>query len=428
MTKKTKLQTPSGMHDILPKEWEYYNKIFDVVSGIAEFYGFGRIETPILEKEELFSKGVGQSTDIVEKEMYTLKTKGGDSLVMRPEMTAPIARSYIEQGMKSWPQPVKLWYFGPCFRHERQQAGRYRQFWQFGFEILGEQSPVVDAQIIQIFWNILEELKLKDLIVEINSIGDSQCRPYYKKLLKNYFRSRKKSLCSDCKKRLKDNVLRILDCKQEKCQPLKANAPQGLDNLCDDCKDHLKKVLEFLDEIDLPYRLTPNLVRGLDYYTKTVFEIFYEEEGGKSLALAGGGRYDRLVKLLGGKETPASGAAAGIERVVELMKGKEIKMASPKKPQIFLAQLGDLAKRKSLKLSEELRKSNIRVVESFGRDSLKSQLNRANKSEVPYTLIIGQQEALEDAILIRDMDSGKQEEVKLDKVVKEVKKKLKKKK
>ncbi len=428
MAKKTKLQTPPGMHDILPEDWQYYQKIFEVVSEIAEFYSFGRIETPILEKEALFSKGIGDATDIVDKEMYTLKTKGGDSLAMRPEMTAPIARSYIEQGMKSWPQPVKLWYFGPCFRHERQQAGRYRQFWQFGFEILGEQSPVVDAQIIQIFWNVLEELKLKDLMIEINSIGDSQCRPYYKKLLKNYFRSRKKSLCTDCKKRLKSNVLRILDCKQEKCQPLKANAPQILDHLCDDCKDHLKKVLEFLDEIEVPYRLNPYLVRGLDYYTKTVFEMFYETEKGKSLALAAGGRYDKLVKLLGGKETPASGAAAGIERIIELMKEKEVKVSGNKKPQIFLAQLGNLAKRKSLKLSEEFRKANVRVVESFGRDSLKAQLSRAGKMGLPYTLIIGQQEALEDAILIRDMETGKQEQVKLDKVVKEVKKRLKKKK
>lgn len=416
------------MYDILPEDWKYYQKVYETVSEIAEFYSFGRIETPILEKEELFSKGIGEATDVVGKEMYTLKTKGGDSLAMRPEMTAPVARSYIEQGMKSWPQPVKLWYFGPCFRHERQQAGRYRQFWQFGFEILGEESPVVDAQIIQIFWNILEELKLNDLIIEINSIGDSQCRPYYKKLLKNYFRSRKKSLCADCKKRLKENVLRILDCKQEKCQPLKANAPQILDHLCDDCKEHLKKVLEFLEEIELPYRLNPYLVRGLDYYTRTVFEIFFEEEEEKSLALAAGGRYDKLVKILGGKDTPASGAAAGLERIIELMKKKDIKVSGSKKPQIFLAQLGNLAKRKSLKLSEEFRKANVRVVESFGRDSLKAQLSRAGKMGLPYTLIIGQQEALGDSILIRDMETGRQEQVKLDKVVKEVKKKLKKKK
>jgi len=359
--------------------------------------------------------------------MYTLKTKGGDFLALRPEMTAPIVRAYIEQGMKSWPQPVKLWYFSPCFRHERQQAGRRRQFWQFGFEVLGEQNSVVDAQVIQIFYNILQELKLKGLIVEVNSIGDSQCRPYYKKLLKSYFRSRQESLCSDCKRRLKENVLRILDCKQEKCQLLIANAPQILDHLCKECKNHLKEVLEFLDEIELPYRLDPYLVRGLDYYTKTVFEIFSErKEKGKSLALGGGGRYDKLIKLLGGKETPACGFAAGVERIIDLMKEQEISIFKRKKQQVFLAQLGNLAKRKSLKLFEEFREANIKVIESFGRDSLKAQLNKANKMRVPYTLIMGQREALENSILIRDMANGKQETVKLDEVVKKIRKKLKK--
>jgi len=427
MSKKLKYQTPAGMYDILAKEWEYYEKIYNVVSGIAGFYGFDKIETPVLEKEELFSKGIGVSTDIVRKEMYTLKTKGGDFLALRPEMTAPVVRAYIENGMKSWPQPVKLWYFGPCFRHERQQAGRRRQFWQFGFEVLGEENSVVDAQVIQIFYNILQELKLKDLIVEVNSIGDSQCRPYYKKLLKSYFRSRQKSLCSDCKRRLKENVLRILDCKQEKCQPLIANAPQILDHLCRECKNHLKEVLEFLDEIELPYRLDPYLVRGLDYYTKTVFEIFFErKEKGKSLTLGAGGRYDKLTKFLGGKETPACGFAAGVERIIDLMKDQEISIFKRKKQQVFLAQLGNLAKRKSLKLFEEFREANIKVIESFGRDSLKAQLNKANKMRVPYTLIMGQREALENSILIRDMDSGKQETVKLDEVIKKVKKKLKK--
>ncbi|MBU2634982.1 histidine--tRNA ligase [Patescibacteria group bacterium] len=419
--KKPKFQRPTGMHDILPEEQKYYQRIYDVVSNIADFYGFGKIDTPVVEEIELFSKGIGLATDIVKKQMYSLKTRGGDFLGLRPEWTAPVVRAYIENGMQNLPQPLKLWYFGPCYRYERPQSDRYRQFWQFGFEVFGEQSSVIDAQIIQIFYNILQDLKLKNLIIQVNSIGDSNCRPYYKKLLANYFRSRESSLCTNCKRRLKENVLRVLDCKEEKCQPIKTEAPQILDHLCDECHSHFKEVLEFLDEIEIPYNLNPYLVRGLDYYTKTVFEVFAE---GNS-ALAGGGRYDKLVKVLGGKETPTCGAAAGIERIISLMKSQEIKFLKEPETQIFLAQLGSLAKRKSLKLLGDFRKEKIKVAESLGRDSLKAQLNRADKIKARYTLILGQKEALENVIIIRDMSNGKQEIVELDKVISEVRKKLK---
>jgi histidyl-tRNA synthetase len=368
--------------------------------------------------------------------MYTFRTKGGDSLTLRPEGTPAIVRSYIENGMQSWSQPVKLWYWGPFFRHEHPQAGRYRQFWQFGFEVFGESGPVIDAQIIQIFNNILKELKLNNLIVEMNSIGDSQCRPYYKKLLANYFRSRESSLCIDCKRRIKENVLRILDCKEEKCQPIKTEAPQILDHLCDECRLHFKSVLEFLDEIEVPYRLNPYLVRGLDYYTQTVFEISpsLEKDGNssesdqpaKQLALAGGGRYDKLVKLLGGRDTPGCGGGAGIERIISLMKKQDVKIEEKKTIPLFLAQIGDLAKRKSLKLLDEFRKAKIGVAESFGRDSLKAQLNRADKLNVRYTLIIGQKEALDGTVIIRDMKTGKQDIVKIEKAVEKAKEMLKK--
>jgi len=430
--KKPKFQSPTGMHDILVEEQRYFQKIYAVCKNMANFSGFDKIETPIVEETELFSKGIGLATDIVGKQMYSFKTRGGDYLTLRPEGTAPIVRAYIEQGMQNLPQPVKLWYFGPYFRYEKPQAGRYRQFWQFGFEVLGEKSPVVDVQIIQIFYNILRELKLKNLIIEINSIGDSQCRPYYKKLLVSYFRSRESALCFDCRRRLRENPLRILDCKEEKCQPVIAQAPQMIDHLCDECHSHFKEVLELLDEIELPYRLNPYLVRGLDYYTKTVFEIFSEEPGKGELAegvardaLAGGGRYDALVKLLGGRDTPASGAAAGLERIIATMKSKGIMFKKPAPTQIFLAQLGNLAKRKSLGLLEDFRKAKIPVAESLGRDSLKAQLKIANKIGVKYALIFGQKEALEGTIIIRDMKTGRQETVKLEKVVEEMKKRLK---
>ncbi len=427
MSKKLKFQSPTGMHDILPNEQKYLKKIYDTVENIANFYRFGKIETPILEETEVFSKGIGLATDIVGKEMYNLRTKGGDYLTLRPEGTAPIVRAFIEHGMQNLPQPVKFWHFGPYFRYEKPQAGRYRQFWQFGFEILGEENPVIDVQIIQILYNVLKELKIKDLIVEINSIGDNQCRPYYKKLLVSYFKSRESALCADCRRRLRENPLRILDCKEEKCQRIISQAPQGIDHLCDECKNHFKQVLEFLDEIELPYRLNPYLVRGLDYYTKTVFEIFENtEEGKKTGALASGGRYDGLMKALGGKITPACGGAAGIERIINIIKTKTVRFLSITQPQIFLAQLGNLAKRKSFRLMEDFRKVKIPIAESFSRDSLKVQLAQANKLEVRYALIFGQKEALEETIIIRDMVTGKQQIVKFKKIIREMEKRLKK--
>ena len=440
--KKPKFQSPTGMHDILPEDQKYFQKISDVVENIANFYGFEKIETPILEETELFSKGTGLTTDIVQKQMYSFRTKGGDYLTLRPEFTPGIVRAYIEQGMSNLPQPVKLYSIGPLFRYESPQAGRYRQFHQFNLEVFGEESPVIDAQIIQIFYNILKELKLKNLIIEINSIGDSQCRPYYKKLLTSYFKSRESSLCFDCRRRLRENPLRILDCKEEKCQLVRAQVSQMIDHLCEECHNHFKEVLEFLDEIELPYHLNPYMVRGLDYYTKTVFEIFEDSNpvtglpsaGGRAPspkgrtpgALAAGGRYDTLVKLLGGKNTSAFGGAAGIERIIALMREKAIKFPEPSPAKVFLAQLGNLAKRKSLKLFEDFRKIKIPIAESLGRDSLKAQLNKANKIGAKYTLILGQKEALEGTIIIKDMTSGQQETVKIEKVMGEMKKRLKK--
>ena len=268
---KPKFQTPRGMHDILGEEWRYFNRIFEVVESFAKFYNFQRIETPVLEEAELFIRGIGLATDIVQKEMFTLKTRGGDHLALRPEGTAPIVRAFIQHGMQNLPQPVKLWYFSQFFRYEHPQAGRFRQFWQFGFEILGEKNPALDAQVILIFYNILKELGLESSTIKINSIGDSFCRPYYKKVLVSYLKHRSYSLCSDCKRRLKENPLRVLDCKEEKCKQIISQAPQILNHLCEGCKNHLKLVLEFLDELQLPYSLDPYLVRGLDYYTGTVF-------------------------------------------------------------------------------------------------------------------------------------------------------------
>jgi histidyl-tRNA synthetase len=423
---KLNLQSLSGMRDVLPEDQVYLKKIQKSIEGTTNYYSFQRIDVPVLEYAEVFSKGAGDTSDIVEKEMYAFRTKGQDLVALRPEFTPGIVRSYIEHGMYNLPQPVKLWSSGPCFRHDRPQKGRYRQFLQASLEVLGDKSPSIDGQIIQMSFDILKDLGLKNINIEINSIGDAECRPYFKKILAGYFKSKKSALCSDCQRRLKENPLRILDCKEEKCQQVKAGAPQIIDHLCEQCHAHFKHVLEFLDELELPYTLNPYLVRGLDYYTKTVFEISEKSEVGMAYgALASGGRYDTLVKLLGGRDTPACGVGVGISRIMELMMEKEIKVEKKEeKVQIFLAQLGQSAKRKSMKLFEEFRAAKIPVAESFSKDSLRSQLNAANKMKIKWVLIFGQREALEDFITLRDMDTGVQTEIKLDKVVEEMKHKI----
>ena len=426
---KLNFQSLTGMHDVLPADQIYFKRVQKAVESVSNYYSFEKIETPILEFAEVFQKAVGDDTDIVGKEMYTFRTKGGDLVSLRPEGTAAVMRSYLEHGMHNMPQPVKLWYIGPFFRYERPQAGRFRQFHQFGFEVIGEQNPSIDSQVIQMSYDVLKELGFKNLNIEVNSIGDSECRPYFKKILAGYFKSRRSSLCTDCQRRLKENPLRILDCKEEKCQIVKAGAPQIIDHLCEKCHAHFKEVLEFLDELELPYTLNPYLVRGLDYYTKTVFEIVETTEDGKSLGtLTGGGRYDNLSKMLGGRDTPGCGSAAGMERIISLMKTREMK-TGPKQeePKIFLAQLGQMAKRKSMKLFEEFRSAKIPVAESFSKDSLKAQLRTANKMNIKWVLIFGQKEALENFITLRDMETGIQKEIKLEDVVEEMKEKVSKK-
>ena len=429
-----KFQSPTGMHDILGKDIMYFQKIEKTCKDIADFYGFRRIETPILEETKLFEKGTGFSTDIVQKEMFSLRTKGGDHLTLRPEATPGIVRSYIQNGMQNLPKPIKFWHFGPFFRYERPQAGRFRQFNQFGFESIGIDKPIIDVQVIQIFFNILKELGFKDLIIQINTIGCSECRSEYRRKLMKYLKSNQSSLCSDCRRRLKENPLRTLDCKNEKCQEVIKSAPQMLEHLCKDCHNHFKNVLEFLEELELPYELNPYLVRGLDYYTRTVFEIFpnlpqeskeYSEQENKKIALAGGGRYDELVKLLGGKETPACGGAAGVERIIRLMKIMGKKVPAKKQSQVFLAHVGELAKRKSLKIFEDLRNNNIKVAEAFHKDSLVEQLRIADKLEIKFVLILGQKESIDNEIIIREMKTGKQKIIPFKKIIKEVKKRIK---
>ncbi|MDO8557827.1 MAG: histidine--tRNA ligase [bacterium] len=417
------LQSVKGTRDVLPQEMRFMERIRSLFLSVADAYGFEGIETPILEDTELFIRAVGKSTDVVQKQMYTFRTKGGDSVTLRPENTAGIARAYYENGMFNLPQPLKLWYWGPMFRYERQQAGRYRQFHQFGAEIIGEINAVLDAQLIQLFTAVLKELGITAYTVEINSLGCKTCRPEYRAALVNYFRPDARKLCPDCKRRLKESPLRIFECDKEKCKEIAEKAPQTVDHLCEECHGHFKEVLEYLDEIDVPYRMNARLVRGLDYYTKTVFEVWPEDRPG--WALGGGGRYDNLVEILGDKSAPAVGFSAGIERVVEELTKIQASIAKdPFSPTVFLAQLGELGRKKSLKLFEKLRKAGIRVVESFGRNSIKSQLKVANREDAGISLIVGQKEALDETVIIRDMASGIQETVPLTKLIHELQKRF----
>jgi len=424
--KKTKFQAPKGMSDILPEDQIYWDKVKRTVNKLAGEYGFNRLDPPILESTDLFVKSTGAFTDIVEKEMYSLRTKRGDKLTLRPEFTPSIIRAYLENDLSSLSHPVKLYSIGPIFRHENPQKGRYRQSYQANFETIGEQDPALDAQSIQLFFSISRELGLKNLITQINSIGCPYCRPAYRKVLVSFYRSRKKHLCLNCQRRLKQNPLRLLDCKEKKCVQLAEGVPQIIDRLCDECNSYFKNVLEYLDELEIPYILNPRLVRGLDYYTKTVFEIWPEDEEGRQISLAGGGRYDGLIKSLGGKDTSAVGFAIGINRIVNLMKQRNVKISLKTRPLIFLIQLGDLGKKKSLRLFEDLRKAGLETTSSISKNTMRAQLAMADKLEARFALILGQKEVLDETIIVKNMDSGTQEVIPLNKVVKEIKKRLKK--
>ncbi len=413
-----------GMKDILPADQPYWDAVSTAVERTAKAAGYQRIETPVLEAASLFSRSVGQETDIVDKEMYTFVGRSGDKIALRPENTAPVVRAYLEHGMLSWPQPVKLYYLGSFFRHDRPQAGRYRQFWQFGFEVLGDGHPVIDAMLIYHAASIYRQFNIP-VNVHVNSIGDKACRPGYVKLLTDYFRSRKNSLCEDCKRRLTKNPLRILDCKVPDCRTVSQDAPQTVDHLCEQCRDHFIRTLEYLGELEVPYTLSPRIVRGLDYYTRTVFELFEEgaEDAPAQSTLGGGGRYDDLANELGNRQVPAAGFAAGVERLVVKMREHQF---APKvsAPDLFIGQLGEPARKKCLKLYDTFRSLNMTIVESFSKDGLKSQLESANRYGVKFALIVGQKEIMDDTILIRDMESGIQEVIDFKKVIPEIQKRL----
>jgi len=412
--------SPKGMRDIMNEEYYSFQGFFEKAQEVAVYYGFKPIETPIMEHEEIFTSSIGVGTDIIDKEMYTLKTKGKDHLALRPEHTAPLVRAYIEHGMHTMPQPVMFYQYGPIFRHDKPQRGRYRQFWQFDLDSLGSEKSIMDALVIKAGMSILEEAGAENLSISINSIGDKECRSDYIKELTSYYRKHINQLPSIDRERLKTNPLRILDSKEEKTVIINAKAPDSISFLCSACKKHFKEVLEYLEEMKIPYNIDKNLVRGLSYYTRTVFEIIEQAgtEGDSPLTLAGGGRYDYLARKIGSKrDVSAVGISIGVDRIITSPWYKNLSPRILKKPKIYFIQLGSEARLKSLNIIEILRKAHIPTTQALSKDSLGSQLASAERLAIPHALIFGQKEALDNTVIVRDMSNRSQETVKLSKLL-----------
>ena len=410
--KPTGLASPKGMRDIIGDDYYKLQGLFEKAQEIAVYYGFKPIETPILEEEGTFTTAIGVGTDVVDKEMYTLKTKGGDHLAMRPEQTAGLMRAYIEHGMQSLPQPLRYYHSGPVFRHDKPQKGRYRQFYQFDVDILGSEKSVIDALVIRTIYTILEESGAQNLVVTINSIGDKESRTAYVRELTAYYKRHLNDLPAIDRERLKTNPMRILDSKEEKTKEINQGAPDAVSFLSPTGKKHFKEVLEYLDEMGISYQIDKTLVRGLSYYTHTVFEIIETMEDGSMMTIAGGGRYDYLGKQLGSKkDVPAMGGSLGMDRIVERPWFKNLAPRIMKKPKVYFIQVGWDAKLKSLTIIEILRKAHVPVIQSLSKDSLSAQLAVAEKSGAPYVIIFGQKEAMEKSVIIRNMETRSQDTV-----------------
>ncbi|MBO6304126.1 MAG: histidine--tRNA ligase [Selenomonadaceae bacterium] len=414
---------PRGTKDILPKDilgWQYVeNKIRE----ICALYGYEEIRTPIFEHTELFKRGIGEGTDVVDKEMYTFLDKGGKSLTLRPENTAAVVRAYLQNKLYAENNLVKLFYIGSMFRHDRPQAGRMREFHQFGIEAIGEENPALDAEIIILAVRFLESLGLKDLTLSINSVGCPHCRPNYQEKLQDFFRDKLDELCDDCKKRFETKPLRLLDCKVDGNKDFMQNVPKAEDSLCDECRSHFDEVKTYLNGAGIKYEVDSRLVRGLDYYTKTAFEIKYAPLGAQS-AIAGGGRYDGLVEEIGGNSTPAVGFAAGLERVLLALESQKLLPKPDTKTEVFVIALGDEAKLSAFKLLGDLRNAGIKANMDYAWRSMKAQLKQANKFSAPYVVIMGEDEVKNNIVQLKNMANSEQDSVSLDNIVERLKRVL----
>ncbi|MDO8567407.1 MAG: histidine--tRNA ligase [Dehalococcoidales bacterium] len=414
-------RAPRGTVDILPEEQPYWYYVRQKADDICRLYGYERIDSPVFEDTGLFVRSVGQGTDIVEKEMYTFTDKGDNQITLRPEGTAPVCRAYLEHGMHNLPQPVKLFYLASIFRYERPQAGRLRQHNQFGAEAIGEEDPALDAEVIDMAWHFFLSLGLKQLTLQLNSIGCKQCRPAYISLLKQYYAARAEKLCPDCKMRFERNPLRLLDCKQPACLEMADAAPRSMDHLCPECSAHFEQLKTCLTALEIPYNLNHRLVRGLDYYTRTVFE-FQPESGSAQSTIGGGGRYDNLIEELGGKPMPAIGFGTGIERIILNLKKQNVSVPPLARPRVFIAYADKEACNETTKLASRLRQAGIGCIAATGRRSLKAQLRQANSLGVRQAVIIGEEELKTGSVVLRDMENAGQATIPLSELVSALKK------
>jgi histidyl-tRNA synthetase len=402
---KQQFQTLRGMYDVLPEQAAQFDNVIDNFRKVAEAAGYGHIDTPLLEDTALFVRGVGADTDAVSKELYSFSDRSDHGVALRPEFTAGIVRAYIEHGMNSLPQPVKLFSYGPAFRYDRPQAGRQRQFNSLDVEVFGDASPSVDAQVIMLGHRLFKRLRLTNLTLQLNSIGDTACRPKYRKALVEYLESHAAKLPDVDRERIKTNPLRVLDSKEPATQAILNEAPQTLNYLCDACQQHFAGVLEYLDDLGVAYELNPLLVRGLDYYTRTV---------------GGGGRYDLLVESLGGQPTPAVGFGLGLERMILELEAIGALPSTAQGKRVYVASLGEPARLAAFRLIEQLLDGGVPAVGAVDRDGIGSQLARADKLGVPFAIIIGQKEVREETVILRDMASGAQEVLPLGGIVAEL--------
>lgn len=408
---RSMIKSISGFKDILPADVRKWQLIEDKARVMLEDYGFSEVRIPVIEKTDLFSRSIGESTDIVEKQMYTFLDRDGSSISLRPEGTAPVVRAYIEHSLYVKEPIQKLYYIGPMFRHERPQRGRLRQFYQIGAEVFGVKNPSVDAEVLGLLIRYFKELKIEGLSLQINSLGCLKCRPGFVGEMKGYLKERYKELCEDCKRRWEKNPLRVLDCKKEGCRDIASRAPVILNFLCSECQRHFEGVQEEATILNIPFEVNPRIVRGLDYYTKTTFEIVSQNLGAQNAVVAGG-RYDGLVKTLGGPDTPALGFALGMERVVELLPWED----SNGRPLVFIASLGDDARKLATRIMSTIRPLRIRTEMEYEDKSLKAQMRRADKLGAKYVLLIGDEELKKGKAILRDMRGKTQEDIPLDPV------------
>ena len=402
-----------GTKDVLPKDVHKNQYIEATALDIASKFGYKEIRTPVFEHTELFQRGVGDTTDVVQKEMYTFDDKGGRSITLRPEGTAGAVRSFLENGLCNEALPQKVCYLTSCYRYEKPQAGRLREFHQFGVECFGTASPLADAEIIALAKSIFDTLGVRDLSLEINSIGCPKCRAEYHKALKEYFASRKDDLCDTCKGRLDRNPMRILDCKSPICHEIAQGAPVVIDYLCDECKEHFEKVQKYLDAQNIEYKINPQIVRGLDYYTKTVFEFVSNSIGAQG-TVCGGGRYDGLVEELGGQHTASLGFAMGLERLMLLMEAQGCEFPQAEKPDLFIVALGEKATLKALEIAKDMREEGFSALLDLNQRSIRAQMKYADKLGAKFNVVIGDNEVENKIAKLKNMQTGEETEINLD--------------